>query len=237
MALSPSNKVKSILVTEADRASERLILERIQTAYPDHAILSEENGASMRGASAQSSRLSMDCRPIGCTTNFVHGYPIFSVTMALQVDEVTELGITYDPLRDELFTARRGQGARLNDRVIHVSKTPVLDQSLLATGFPYDRRVNSDNKWCAAYHALDEVARCHPVRQRCVVWLQWPADGWMATGSIISRHGTLRRGIDVNEAGGCATNPAGDRLNKLGKKCGRQQRLDTREMLAALQAV
>jgi len=128
------------LVTEADRASEQLILDRIRAAYPDHAILSEESGANQ-----QTSRYQWIADPLDGTTNFAHGFPAFSVTLALLVDEVLELGVTYDPLRDELFTARRGQGARLNDRAIHVSKTSLLDRALLCTGFPYDRRSNPLN--------------------------------------------------------------------------------------------
>ena len=128
------------LVTEADRASETLILDRIRAAYPDHAILSEESGANQ-----QASRYQWIADPLDGTTNFAHGFPAFSVTLALLVDDTLELGVTYDPLRDELFAARRGQGARLNDRVIHVSKTSVLDRALLCTGFPYDRRTNPLN--------------------------------------------------------------------------------------------
>ncbi|MBI5565586.1 MAG: inositol monophosphatase [Chloroflexi bacterium] len=128
------------LVTEADRASERLILDRIRAAYPDHAILSEENGANH-----QTSRYRWIADPLDGTTNFAHGFPAFCVTLALLVDDTLELGVTYDPLRDELFAARRGRGARLNDRVIHVSKTPLLDRALLCTGFPYDRRTNPLN--------------------------------------------------------------------------------------------
>ena len=128
------------LVTDADRASEQFILERIRSTYPEHAILAEESGANGRA-----SAYTWIADPLDGTTNFAHGFPVFSVTMALQVAGATELGVTYDPLRDELFTARRGQGARLNDRPIHVSATPVLDRSLLTTGFPYDRRTNPHN--------------------------------------------------------------------------------------------
>lgn len=128
------------LVTEADRASERLILDRIRAVYPDHAILAEESGANH-----QASRFQWIADPLDGTTNFAHGFPAFSVTLALLVDDAIELGVTYDPLRDELFAARRGQGAWLNGRPIHVSKTPRLDRALLCTGFPYDRRTNPRN--------------------------------------------------------------------------------------------
>jgi myo-inositol-1(or 4)-monophosphatase len=128
------------LVTEADRASETLILNRIRAAYPDHAILAEESGAN-----TQVSPCRWIVDPLDGTTNFAHGFPHFSVTLALQIEDALEIGVTYDPLRDELFAARRGQGAWLNDRAIHVSRTPRLDQALLCTGFPYDRRTNPLN--------------------------------------------------------------------------------------------
>jgi myo-inositol-1(or 4)-monophosphatase len=128
------------LVTEADRVSERLILDRIRSAYPDQAILSEESGSNQAD-----SPYVWIVDPLDGTTNFAHGYPIFSVTMALQVNGTLTLGTTFDPLRNELFTAQRGQGAYLNERPIHVSTTRSLDRGLLVTGFPYDRRTNPHN--------------------------------------------------------------------------------------------
>jgi len=128
------------LITEADRASEALILDRIRAAYPDQAIWSEETGVNH-----QPSRFQWIVDPLDGTTNFAHGFPAFSVTLARLADGELEFGVTYDPLRDELFAARRGHGAWLNDRAIHVSKTPMLDRALLCTGFPYDRRTNPLN--------------------------------------------------------------------------------------------
>lgn len=128
------------LVSEADRTSEKLILDRIRAAYPDHAILAEESGSNHN-----SSPYKWIVDPLDGTTNFTHGYPIFAVSIALQVNDAIELGVVFDPLRDELFAARRGQGAWLNDRRIHVSSTQQLNESLLVTGFPYDRRTNPIN--------------------------------------------------------------------------------------------
>jgi myo-inositol-1(or 4)-monophosphatase len=128
------------LVTEADHASDALILERIRSAYPDWAILSEESGAS-----ANSSSYMWIADPLDGTTNFAHGLPIFSVTLALVVNGVIELGVTYNPIYDELYTARRGQGAYLNGARLRVSSAALLDRSLLVTGFPYDRRTNPNN--------------------------------------------------------------------------------------------
>ncbi|NTU65184.1 MAG: inositol monophosphatase [Chloroflexi bacterium] len=128
------------LITEADHASEALILNRIRSAYPDCAILSEESGAS-----ANTSPYVWIADPLDGTTNFAHGLPIFSVTLALLVNHVIEVGATYDPICDELYTALRGQGAYLNGQRLHVSAVPTLDQALLVTGFPYDRRTNPNN--------------------------------------------------------------------------------------------
>lgn len=128
------------LVTEADHASEALILSRIRAAYPVCAILSEESGAS-----ANSSPFVWIADPLDGTTNFAHGLPIFSVTLALVVNEVIEVGVTYNPITEELYTAQRGQGAFLNGGRLRVAATPALDRALLVTGFPYDRRTNPRN--------------------------------------------------------------------------------------------
>jgi myo-inositol-1(or 4)-monophosphatase len=128
------------LITEADHASDALILNRIRTAYPDCAILSEESGAS-----TNSSPYVWIADPLDGTTNFAHGLPIFSVTLALMVNNVIELGATYNPIYAELYTAQRGQGAYLNGERLHVSSAPTLDKALLVTGFPYDRRTNPNN--------------------------------------------------------------------------------------------
>jgi myo-inositol-1(or 4)-monophosphatase len=128
------------LVTEADHASEALILKRIRSAYPDCAILSEESGASANTSSAV-----WIADPLDGTTNFAHGLPIFCVTLALVIDGVVEVGVTYDPIYEELYTAQRGQGAYLNGERLHVSAVPTLDKALLVTGFPYDRRTNPNN--------------------------------------------------------------------------------------------
>lgn len=121
------------IVTEVDLASERLIREAISTYYPRHEILAEEGGLSESGSEY---RWIVD--PLDGTTNFAHGYPIFCVSIALECSGEVVLGVVYDPMRDELFTAEQGGGAALNNRPIHVSKTAELMQGLLSTGFPYD---------------------------------------------------------------------------------------------------
>ncbi len=125
------------LVTEADLASEKLIIERIRSYYPKHAILAEESGAAvLNGESAW--KWIID--PLDGTTNYAHGYPCFCVTIALEHDGEIVLGVTFDPTREELFAAERGNGATLNGRQIRVSETENLSDSLLVTGFPYDAR-------------------------------------------------------------------------------------------------
>jgi myo-inositol-1(or 4)-monophosphatase len=125
------------IVTDVDLASERLIREAISTYYPRHEILAEEGGLSESGSEY---RWIVD--PLDGTTNYAHGYPIFCVSIALEYKGETELGVVYDPMRDELFAAERGGGAALNNRPIHVSKTAELMQGLLSTGFPYDIRTS-----------------------------------------------------------------------------------------------
>ncbi len=121
------------LVTDVDLASERLIRETISTYYPRHEILAEEGGLA---ETASEYRWIVD--PLDGTTNYAHGYPNFCVSIALEFQGETIIGVVYDPMREELFTAERGAGATLNNRPIRVSKTDDLMQSLLSTGFPYD---------------------------------------------------------------------------------------------------
>lgn len=138
-----SNKSEIDLVTESDLASERLIIDRIKTHHPRHAILAEESGASEPVGDERSEwRWIID--PLDGTTNYAHGYPCFCVSIALECKGRMELGVVYDPIRDEMFTAERGQGAALNGRRIHVSPTPTLASALLCTGFPYDVRERSE---------------------------------------------------------------------------------------------
>jgi myo-inositol-1(or 4)-monophosphatase len=121
------------IVTDVDLASESLIREAISTYYPKHEILAEEGGLSESGSEY---RWIID--PLDGTTNFAHAYPIFCVSIALEWKGEVVIGIVYDPMRDELFTAERGGGATLNNKSIRVSKTAELMQGLLSTGFPYD---------------------------------------------------------------------------------------------------
>ena len=120
-------------VTEMDRASEALLLERIREAFPHHAIISEESG-TLTGHQAH--RWYID--PLDGTVNYAHGLPIFAVSVAYFEGDQPCLGVVYDPMRDECFYAERGKGAFLNGQPVRVSTTPDLIHALLVTGFPYD---------------------------------------------------------------------------------------------------
>lgn len=127
------------LVTESDLASEKLIIERIRTYYPRHAILAEESGEAVFEGSTESEwKWIID--PLDGTTNYSHGYPCFCVSIGVERRGKMELGVVYDPMREEVFAAERGQGATLNERRIRVSAIDELNRAMLCTGFPYDVR-------------------------------------------------------------------------------------------------
>lgn len=135
------------LVTEADRASEELIVARLRAAWPKHDIVGEEGTRDTHGGSY---RWFVD--PLDGTTNFAHGYPVFCVSMCLEHEGDLIVGIIYDPTRDELFAAAKGCGATLNGRPIHVSKTKTISESILGTGFPSFKRHKNPN--IHFYHQL-----------------------------------------------------------------------------------
>jgi myo-inositol-1(or 4)-monophosphatase len=129
-------------VTEADKASESLIASRLLEAFPDDRLLAEEGSGA--GENSASERLWI-VDPLDGTVNFMHGYPVFAVSVALRVGDETVVGVVYDPLRDELFSARRGHGATLNGEPIAVSTTGELLRAMLATGFAYDLEWRAEN--------------------------------------------------------------------------------------------
>jgi myo-inositol-1(or 4)-monophosphatase len=128
------------LVTAADRASEQLIVERLQAAYPGHSIVGEEGGER-----AGSSEYRWYVDPLDGTTNFAHGFPVYNVTLALEYKDELIAGVTADPTRDEIFSAERGGGAFLNGQRIHVSEASDLSEALAATGFPSRKRHQNVN--------------------------------------------------------------------------------------------
>ncbi len=132
------------LVTEYDRQSEALIVRGLLESFPDHHVVGEEGGGM--GAPIDSAPYRWYIDPLDGTTNYAHGIPYFSVSMALAgPDDVPLLGLVYDPTRDECFRAVHGQGATCNGQPVHVSTVDDLSRAALVTGFPFDRRVNPDN--------------------------------------------------------------------------------------------
>lgn len=130
-----SKKGEIDLVTEADLASEKYIVEKIKTYHPMHSILAEESGDAVVIGDGNWKWI---IDPLDGTTNYAHGYPCFCVTIALEYQREIVIAATFDPTRDEMFSAEKGNGASLNNKSICVSETEKLGDSLLVTGFPYD---------------------------------------------------------------------------------------------------
>lgn len=144
------------LLTVADTESEQAVIELITRHFPEHGILTEESGEHDRpGASI---RWVID--PLDGTTNYSHGFPQFCSSIAVEFDGQTRLAAVYNPLREDLFKAELGSGATHNGQPIRVSATPQLEQSLLVTGFPYDRRTRIDH-YLRLYKAF--TMKCHGV--------------------------------------------------------------------------
>ena len=206
------------LVTEADRQSEKLIVERLRQRWPEYGIVAEEGTRSEMQAEY---RWYVD--PLDGTTNFAHGYPVFCVSIALvHKDEQLELGVLYDPTRDEMYSAARGQGATLNGRPMRVSSTPRLLESLLGTGFPSHKRHKNPN--IHFYHQL--TLRSHGLRRAgsaaldlaCVACGRY--DGYWEFN--LNPWDTAAGALLVQEAGGRVT-----------RMDGAPFRLDSREVLAS----
>ena len=129
-----SQKHVNDFVTEVDQAAENIIIESLLTAYPGHGILAEESG---QAHGAKDSEFVWIIDPLDGTTNFIHGFPVYCVSIALAVRGKIEQAVIYDPSRNDLFTATKGRGAYLNERRIRVSKRTRLGESLISTGFPF----------------------------------------------------------------------------------------------------
>ena len=130
--ISIESKGKNDFVTEVDKNAEEIIINTIKNAYPNHAFLAEETGLSGEGD------FLWIIDPLDGTTNFLHGFPHFAVSIALQRKGVLDQAVIYDPLKQELFTASKGTGALLNNKKIRVTSKKSLDGALLGTGFPYN---------------------------------------------------------------------------------------------------
>jgi len=145
------------LVTESDRRSEALVVGRLRSHFPQHAIVGEEGGTG----GAAGARYTWHVDPLDGTTNFAHGYPCFAVSIGLVEEGESLVGVVYNPVSRELFTAERGDGAYLNNKRIHVSPTEKLAKSLVATGFPTHKVRTSVN---ISYY-WEFTLRSHGVRR------------------------------------------------------------------------
>jgi len=218
------------LVTDHDERSQKIIFESLSSLYPGHDFLSEEDLSRERGSDF---RWIID--PIDGTTNYAHKLPFFCVSIALEWRGDVVLGIVFDPIREELFSAVAGQGAMCNKRKIHVSGVDDLDKSLLATGFPYDLRESEQNN---LDHFANFALRAQAVR-RCgsaALDLCYLACGrfdgfwemklspWdMAAGVLI-----------VKEAGGRVSDFKGDRFDLFGSELLATNNLIHSQMIAVL---
>jgi myo-inositol-1(or 4)-monophosphatase len=204
-------KRRSDLVTEADRRSETLIVERLRSHFPDHAIVAEEGGGQKTG-----SDYCWYVDPLDGTTNFAHGFPVFSVSLGLACRGEVVAGVVYDPTRDELFTAERGAGAFLNGRRLRVSHNEDLAECLVATGFPpfatnHDMNVEFYFRFTQLTHGIRRAGSaaldlCSVAAGRFDGFWELKLNPWdKAAGSLL-----------VTEAGGRVTDVRGGNFNLLG---------------------
>jgi myo-inositol-1(or 4)-monophosphatase len=157
--INVSKKGDINLVTEADLASEKLIIEKIKSYHPKHSILAEESGEAVIIGGDKRWKWIID--PLDGTTNYAHGYPCFCVTLALEHDGEIVIGATFDPTRNEMFAAEKGKGATLNNKPIRVSEAEKLGDALIVTGFPYDFKP----RWDFARHLTEFLLRSRGVRR------------------------------------------------------------------------
>jgi len=195
------------LVTEADRASERLILERIRAHWPAHDVIGEEGARIETGGDYK-----WYVDPLDGTTNFAHGFPVFCVSLGLAFQGMRKAAVLYDPARDELFAAERGKGAVLNGETVTVSKVAKLAQSLVGTGFPSHKRHKNPNIYF--YHQL--TLRSHGVRRAGSAALDLAS---VASGRLdgfwefnLNAWDTAAGILIVEEAGGTVTGIDGKQL-------------------------
>ena len=207
------------IVTETDREVESLITRHLRAAFPDHLIIAEEASAGMTLQPPPADRYAWYLDPIDGTTNFAHAYPNFAVSLGLARGRQRLLGIVHDPVRDETFVARRGAGATLNGEPIRVSDTDDIEQALIGTGFPYDRREHIDFYlgFLRAFMLRAQGVRrggsaaldlCYVACGRFDGFWEWKLKPWdIAAGALI-----------VEEAGGTVTNFDGGPLDLFGEQ-------------------
>lgn len=203
-----SQKQVNDFVTEVDHASEETIIDTLLTAYPGHAIWGEETGRT-RGAQDSDHVWIID--PLDGTTNFIHGFPVYCVSIALAVKGKVEQAVIYDPSRNDLFTATKGRGAYMNERRIRVSKRTQLSQCLISTGFPFRKGDNFQ-----AYLAMmgEVMQRTAGLRRPGAAALDLAyvaagfTDGFFETG--LSPWDVAAGSLLVTEAGGLVGNFTGE---------------------------
>ena len=203
-----SQKQVNDFVTEVDQASEQIIIETLLTAYPGHGILAEESGQEH---GAKDSEFVWIIDPLDGTTNFIHGFPVYCVSIALAVKGKVEQAVIYDPTRNDLFTATKGRGAYMNDRRLRVSKRIRIQDCLIATGFPF--RPGDDYKTYMSMMS-DVMQRCAGLRRpgSAALDLAYVAagftDGLFETG--LSPWDVAAGSLLVTEAGGLVGNFTGE---------------------------
>jgi myo-inositol-1(or 4)-monophosphatase len=197
-SLQVTAKGRNDFVTEVDKAAEREIIDSIRHAYPSHAFLAEESGAT------GDSDTVWIIDPLDGTTNFMHGFPIFAVSIACQIKGRLEQACIYDPMRGELFTASRGQGAHLDNRRIRVSKQRGLEGALISTGFPFRENMRYGDAYLAQLKAV--MAQASGIRRPGAAALDLAyvaagrSDGFWELG--LSPWDTAAGTLLIQEAGG-----------------------------------
>ena len=203
-----SQKMANDFVTEVDQASENIIIDTLLTAYPDHGILAEESGQT-RGNPQSEHVWIID--PLDGTTNFIHGFPFYCISIALQSKGRIEQAVVYDPTRNDLFTSTRGRGAFMNDRRLRVSKRILLQECLISTGFPF----RPDDDYAAYLKLMSEVMKRTAGLRRpgaAALDLAYVAagfcDGFFETG--LHPWDMAAGSLLITEAGGLVGNFTGD---------------------------
>jgi myo-inositol-1(or 4)-monophosphatase len=206
--LTVANKGLNDFVSEVDHASEKAIIDTLLEAYPGHAILAEESG---RQHGAKHSDYLWIVDPLDGTTNFLHGLPIYAVSIALTFRGKVEQAVVYDPARNDLFYASKGRGAFLNDRRLRVSKRIRLAEALIGTGFPF-RKGDNLKRYVQMFESV--MAQCAGLRRPgaaaldlCYVAAGW-YDGFFETG--LSPWDVAAGSLIITEAGGLVGNFTGE---------------------------
>ncbi len=212
--LKITNKSTNDFVTEVDRAAESAIIEVLQDAYPSYGILAEESGAiagRTSGNAAQASEFEWIIDPLDGTTNYIHGFPQFAVSIALAHQGKVTQAVVFDPTRNELFTASKGAGAFLNERRIRVGKRDKLADGLIGTGFPY-RSFEHIDTYLAIFKEL--VQKTSGLRRPGAAALDL---AYVASGRLdgfwefgLSPWDTAAGSLLVSEAGGLVSDLAGE---------------------------